>query len=77
MLHLFIESDKEGDFLYVVENGVVAKRPVVCGISTDSYTEIVEGLSEDDVIILTALTTLEEGMTVTVMPDLNSLSGLE
>lgn len=63
-----INADKEGDFLYVVENGVVVKRPIVCGISTDVYTEVLEGLTEEDVIIADSYTNLEEGMAVTVMP---------
>lgn len=63
-----INADKEGDFLYVVENGVAVRRSVVCGISTDTYTEILEGVTEEDVIILNSLTNLEEGMAVTVMP---------
>lgn len=63
-----INADKDGDFLYVVEDGVVAKKPIVCGISTDTYTEVLEGITEEDVIIVTSYTNLEEGMPVTVMP---------
>lgn len=63
-----INADKEGDFLYIVENGVVVRRSVVCGISSDSYTEVLEGLTEADVIIADSFTNLEEGMAVTVMP---------
>lgn len=63
-----INADRDGDFLYTVEDGVVVKKSVVCGISTDTYTEIVEGISEEDVIVLSAYTTLEEGMPVTVLP---------
>lgn len=65
-----INADRDGDFLYIVENGVIVKRPVVCGISTDTYTEIVEGVSEGEEIVLTAYTDLEEGMAVTVMPNM-------
>lgn len=63
-----INADRDGDFLYVVENGVVVKKPVVCGISTDTYTEILEGITENDVIIQSAFTALEEGMAVTAVP---------
>jgi len=63
-----INADKEGDFLYVVENGIVVKKPIVCGISTDTYTEVLEGITEEDVIIVTSYTNLEEGMPVTVLP---------
>lgn len=63
-----INADKDGDFLYVVENGIVVKKPIVCGISTDTYTEVLEGITEEDAIIVTSYTNLEEGMPVTVMP---------
>lgn len=63
-----INADKEGDFLYVVEEGFVVKKSIVCGISTDTYAEVLEGITEEDEIILTSYTNLEEGMSVTVMP---------
>lgn len=65
-----INADRDGDFLYVVENGIVVRKPVVCGISSDEYTEILEGITEEDEIILNALTGVEEGMAVTVIPEL-------
>lgn len=65
-----INADRDGDFLYVVENGIVVRKSVVCGISSDEYTEILEGITEEDEIILNALTGIEEGMAVTVMPEL-------
>lgn len=63
-----INADKDGDFLYVVENGVVVKRSIVCGISSDEYTEVVEGISETDQIIISAYSELTEGMAVTALP---------
>lgn len=64
-----INADKDGDFLYVVENGIAVRRPVVCGISSDEYTEIIEGLTEEDQIILSSYTDLTEGMAVTAVPE--------
>ena len=54
----------------MVENGMVVKRPVTCGISSDEYTEILEGVTEEDQIIVNSLTgiSLEEGMAVTAVP---------
>ncbi|MCM1185216.1 MAG: efflux RND transporter periplasmic adaptor subunit [Lachnoclostridium sp.] len=63
-----INADKNGDFLYIVEDGKVVRRDIVCGISTDTYTEVLEGIKEADEIILTSYTALEEGMQVTVLP---------
>ena len=62
-----INADKEGDFLYVNENGVVVKKVVVCGISSDTYVEIKDGISIDDEIIISALTNVEEGMTTVII----------
>ena len=64
-----VNADKEGDFLFVVENGVVVRKPVVCGISNDTYTVILEGITEDDRVVLSSIGNLEEGLTVTVMPE--------
>ena len=66
-----INADKNGDFLYVIENGMVVKKPVTCGISSDEYTEILEGITEEDQIIVNSLTgvSLEEGMAVTAVPE--------
>ena len=63
-----INSDKEGDFVFVVENGVVAKRRITAGISSDSYSEVLDGLSEGEEIIATTGLDLEDGMSVTAIP---------
>ena len=63
-----INSDREGDFVFVEENGVVAKRRITVGISSDSVSEITEGLSEGDNVIMANGMELEEGMAVTAMP---------
>lgn len=59
-----INADRDGDFLYVVENGIVVRKSVICGISSDTYTEIKEGITQEDKIILTSFSNLEEGMEV-------------
>ena len=64
-----INADRDGDFLYVVEEGIVVRKPILCGISTDTYTEVLEGITENDVIILSSLTEIEEGMPVAVLQD--------
>ncbi len=63
-----VNGDKDGDFLYVAENGIVTRKPVVCGISSDIYTEVLEGITMEDEIILASYTGLTEGMPVTVVP---------
>lgn len=63
-----INSDRDGDFVYVEENGVVAKRRITVGISSDSVSEITEGLSEGENVIMANGMEFEEGMAVTAMP---------
>ncbi len=65
-----VNADRDGDFLYVVEDGVVVRKPIVCGISNDTHTEVLEGITEQDQIVLTYIGTLEEGMAVSVMPEM-------
>ncbi len=72
-----INADREGDFVYAVENGVVVRKNIVCGISGDAMTEVLEGIIETDVIVLSSLTNVEEGMIASVLPsdmDLNALT---
>ena len=63
-----INSDKNGDFVYAAENGILVRKNVVTGISSDSYCEIKEGLNEGDQIIGSIAAYMEEGMAVTAVP---------
>ena len=63
-----INSDKEGDFVFTVEDGIVVKKRITTGITSDSYSEVVEGLVEGDSVIATTGQDLEEGMSVTAIP---------
>ena len=63
-----VNADKDGDFVYAVENGMVVKKRITTGISSDEYTEIKEGLSEGDSVITVTDMDLTEGMAVTEIP---------
>lgn len=63
-----INADKDGDFLFVAENGVVVRKPVVCGISSENFAEIKEGITENDQVIVSSVATLTEGMAVVAVP---------
>ena len=63
-----VNADHEGDFVYTVENGVVVKKNVTTGISSDTYIEIKEGLAEGEQVITSVTTGIEEGMPVTAIP---------
>ena len=63
-----INSDKEGDFVFVVEDGVVVKKRITVGISSDSYSQVTDGLAEGEQVIVTTGQDVEEGMAVTAIP---------
>lgn len=63
-----VNVDTEGEFVYVVADGKVAKKRIVTGVSSDLYCEVKEGLTEDDEIISDMSLTLEEGTAVQSMP---------
>ena len=62
-----VNADTKGDFCYVVQDGIVVRKPVTIGISSDDYTEIVEGLSEGDQIIATLPNGVAEGSKVSAI----------
>lgn len=61
-----LNADKDGDFVYVAENGFVVKKPIVSGISSTEYIEVKEGLDETDNVITISYSgmAIEEGMPV-------------
>lgn len=63
-----INADRKGDFCYIVEDGIVVRRDVVTGVSSDTYIEIVEGLKEGEAVITSMNSAIAEGMQVTAVP---------
>ena len=63
-----VNTDREGDFVFVAEDGIVKKKRVTTGISSDTDIEIQEGLTQGEAVIATTGQELEEGMPVTVIP---------
>jgi multidrug efflux pump subunit AcrA (membrane-fusion protein) len=51
----------EGMSVQVIRNGVVETRPVKVGLTSDSSTEIRDGLKADDIVVATAGTSLHDG----------------
>ena len=72
-----VNVDTEGEFVYVVEDGKVAKKRIVTGVSSDLYCEVKEGLTEDDEIISDMSLTLEEGTAVQSMPVVEEAEGTD
>ena len=64
-----VNADKDGDFVYVVENNVVVRKDVVTGVSSDSYIEVVSGLEVDDQVMTEISLDIKEGMEVMAIPE--------
>lgn len=60
-----VNTDRDGDFCYLVQEGVIHKRRIVTGITGDADVEVKEGIAEGDTIVISTDTALEEGMQVT------------
>lgn len=63
-----VNVDADGQFVYVVEDNILVRKPVSTGISSDAMIQITEGISEGEQVVLDVTAGLEEGMTVMVMP---------
>ena len=59
-----INIGKDGSFVYVVTDGMVQKRMVTAGISSDEDTEIKKGLEVGEQVIISVDAGIEEGMAV-------------
>ena len=60
-----VNTDKDGSFVYAVEDGMVVKKPVTTGLSSNSEIEITDGLEEGDEVISLVDASIVEGMMVT------------
>ena len=65
-----VNMDSQGAFCYLIENGVLVKKYVTIGISSEAYIQILDGLSQGQEIVTAAVygMGLDEGMAVTGMP---------
>ena len=64
-----INADTEGDFCYVVENGIIVRKNVEIGVSSDEYSEVLSGLKEGEQVVSQVSGELVEGMKVTPMDE--------
>lgn len=62
-----VNTDRTGDFCYVVEDGVARVRYVTTGISSTTEIQILEGLNEGEEVITTISNGLADGVPVIVM----------
>ncbi len=59
-----IQTDSTGDYVYVLDNGLVTRKDVTIGISNSTDAQITEGLSVGDKVISSDASLLTEGMPV-------------
>lgn len=64
-----VNVDMEGDFVYAVEDGILVKKLVETGISSDTMVQILSGIEEGTQIVTEVTTGLEEGMAVMAIPE--------
>ena len=60
----YVQTDSDGDFVYVVEDGLVARKNVTIGIASSTEAQIVDGIAAGDQIITGNYDTITEGMPV-------------
>lgn len=61
-----IRTDRDGDYCFVVENGLSKKVYIELGIGSDTHSEVLSGLEEGAVVVYTAPTFLTEDMPITI-----------
>lgn len=58
-----VNIGKDGSFCYVIEDGLVTKRDITTGISSEDYVEVIDGIKEGEEVI-SDLGDYTEGMEV-------------
>jgi RND family efflux transporter MFP subunit len=63
-----VNTDKDGEFCYVLEDGIVVKKSVTTGLSSDELIEVKEGIIEGEEVVSEITIDLIEGTKVTSIP---------
>lgn len=58
---------KDGIYVYVIEEGIARQKEVVLGIIQDKRIEILEGLSEEEEVVVLGNQELEDGLKVDIL----------
>ena len=62
-----INASSDGDFVYLIKNGVVREQPVELGTVSTTHTEIISGLKEGDQVVNDLNVDIKEGMKATAV----------
>ena len=60
----YVQTDSEGDYVYVYEDNTVVRKNVTIGIASSTEAQIIDGLSAGEKIITSGYDNLSEGMIV-------------
>lgn len=63
-----VNTDQNGDFCYVIKDGVVERRAVTIGLTSENNMEVLEGLEEGEQIITDTSAGVAEGMEAQALP---------
>jgi len=66
-----IQKSEKGDFVFVNENGIAKKKPIIEGASYGGKTEVKTGLKPGDKLITDGSTEVEDGDKVKVLQSVN------
>ncbi len=61
---LSVNTDTNGTFVYIVKDNLIAKQYITVGINDMENTQVIDGLTTDDMVITTVTATTIEGMPV-------------
>ncbi len=64
-----VNVDMDGEFVYAVENGILTRKPVETGISSDTMIQILSGVDEGAQVVTEVTTGIEAGMAVMAIPE--------
>ncbi len=62
-----LRTDRQGEYVYVVENNKVVQKDITSGERFDDWLEVIEGLEAADQVIKRGFTNLKNDMQVTVL----------
>lgn len=57
-----VNTDQNGDFCYIIKDGVVERRQIKIGLTSEDCMEVLEGLEEGEMVITDSPEGIEEGM---------------
>ena len=63
-----VNANKDGDFVYVVVDGKIVKKPIKVGIISNGKAEITEGITDGDEVVYNYGGNLEDGKEVLTIP---------